>query len=301
MPRRYAILDVFTETPLAGNPLAVVLDTDGLDGQRMQAIAAEFNLSETVFVLAPDNPVHSAKVRIFTPARELPFAGHPTVGTAVLLGLQAAGDDGDRHESMMVLEEEVGPVRCGVVVQGDRGHAIFDLPQNAAAAGGIGDREAIAAAIGLMPGEIGFENHRPSRFTAGVPYNFVPVRDLEVIARARPDTAEWDEAFPDGGVGTFLYCRETEGHDNQFHARMFAPQSGITEDPATGSAVAAFAGVIMRFDEPVAGDHRYVIEQGYEMKRPSLIKLELEVDAGVLQAGRIGGDAVVVAEGALSA
>ncbi len=109
MQRRYAILDVFTDTPLAGNPLAVVPDADGLSDEQMQAIAREFNLSETVFLLPPENPVHSAQIRIFTPIEEMPFAGHPTVGTAVFLALE-----GNAHEVMLVLEERVGPIRCGV-------------------------------------------------------------------------------------------------------------------------------------------------------------------------------------------
>ena len=122
MPRRYAILDVFADRPLAGNPLAVVLDSEGLDDARMQAIAREFNLSETVFVSPAVNPVHSASVRIFTPSRELPFAGHPTVGTASLLAMRRVAGVSGRHEMVLVLEEKVGPVRCGVTVtSGQRG------------------------------------------------------------------------------------------------------------------------------------------------------------------------------------
>src|SRR5690349_2981659 len=116
MSRRYAVLDVFTDRPLAGNPLAVVLDTAGLDGADMQAIAREFNLSETVFVLPAVNHVHSAAIRIFTPAYEMPFAGHPTVGTAVLLGIESAGHDARGREMVMVLEEGVGAIRCGVSI-----------------------------------------------------------------------------------------------------------------------------------------------------------------------------------------
>src|SRR3990167_5769232 len=182
MPRRYAILDVFTDRPLAGNPLAVVLDGDGLSDDRMQAIAREFNLSETVFVRPPENPAHSARIRIFTPARELPFAGHPTVGTAVLLALEGAAKNPARHETMLVLEETVGPVRCGAFVKGKgTGRAIFDLPVAAIEIGRTLDREAIANALNLLPVEVGFENHEPTVFSAGVPYAFVPVRDLAAI------------------------------------------------------------------------------------------------------------------------
>jgi trans-2,3-dihydro-3-hydroxyanthranilate isomerase len=304
LQRRYAILDVFTDMPLAGNPLAVVPDATGLDDERMQAIAAEFNLSETVFCLPADNPVHSARIRIFTPRKELPFAGHPTVGTAVYLAADRLENGAGLAESVVILEEKVGPVRCGVFLRATSGvragHAIFDLPKLPEAIPHVLDREAIAAALGLVPSEIGFENHEPSTWTAGVPYAFVPVRDLAAIGRAAAQPAAWAAAFSGDAAAAFLYTRSTVAVGHQFHGRMYAPTFGIAEDPATGSAVAAFAGVIDRFDAHPAGSHRFVIEQGFEMGRPSLIALEIDVEAGGVAAARIGGDAVVVAEGTLS-
>lgn len=302
MTRPYAILDVFANTPLAGNPLAVVLDGAGLDDARMQAIAREFNLSETVFVLPADNRVHSARVRIFTPARELPFAGHPTVGTAVLLASRKLAQ-GAGKEQMLVLEELVGAIRCGVFMKGEgAGHAIFDLPRLPHVVERNFERETVAAALGLLPAEVGFENHVCCAYDAGVPYAFVPVRDLDVIARATPQADKlWSAAFGESShPNAFVYCRQTRGTGRHFHARMFAPDLGIGEDPATGSAAAAFAGVVCRFDTPPSGGHRYVIEQGFEMGRPSLITLEIDVEKGALAAARIGGDAVVVAEGTLA-
>jgi trans-2,3-dihydro-3-hydroxyanthranilate isomerase len=301
MPRRYAILDVFTDRPLAGNPLAVVLDGDGLGDERMQEIAREFNLSETVFVQPPENPLHSARIRIFTPRKELPFAGHPTVGTAVLLALEGANGKSGPRESMTVLEENVGPVRCGAFVKGSAaGRAIFDLPQDSIEADWVADDETIANALRLLPGEVGFENHRPSVFSAGVAYAFVPVRDLEVVRRARPSLAVWHEAFSGDAAAALVYCRETTQPGRHFHGRMFAPTFGIDEDPATGSAIAALTGVVMKFDRPPAGSHRLTIEQGFEMGRPSLIGLEIDVEGGRIAAARIGGDAVVVARGTLT-
>jgi trans-2,3-dihydro-3-hydroxyanthranilate isomerase len=300
MPRRYAILDVFADRPLAGNPLAVVMDADGLETARMQAIAREFNLSETVFVLPPDNRMHSARIRIFTPAAELPFAGHPTVGTAVMLALEKVAGAAGRHEMVLVVEEEIGAVRCGVfVAEAGAGHAIFDAPRLPEAIAVRLDRDLLAVALGLSPAEIGFENHQPSAFSAGLAYGFVPVRNIEVIARAAPNVPAWDAAFAATAGAAYLYCRETEAVDRQFHARMFASGPGMTEDPATGSAAAAFAGVVKRFDEPTAGGHRVVIEQGFEIGRPSLMTLEFDVEDGDLSAVRVGGDAVVVAEGML--
>ena len=299
MSRRYAVLDVFADRPLAGNPLAVVLDSGGLDDARMQAVASEFNLSETVFVHPPENRVHAAAIRIFTPGQELPFAGHPTVGTAALLALEAAGDQPDRRETMLVLEERVGPVRCGVSLKGAvTAQVRFDLPRLPEEAGHAPSRDAIAAALGLTLSEIGFENHQPSVASAGVPFTFVPLRNLDVIARARASMAVWSAAFPDQGA--YLYCRETTAAGRHFHARMFGASIGIVEDPATGVAVAALGDVIRRFDGPPGGSHRYVVEQGFEMGRPSLVTLELDMDGGTIVGARIGGDAVVVARGTLA-
>lgn len=303
MPYRYAILDVFTDTPLAGNPLAVVPEAAGLDDGRMQAIAAEFNLSETVFCFPPENPVHSAAARIFTPRHELPFAGHPTVGAAVYLATERLRAGLGLAESVMILEEKVGPVRCGVFLKdanGVRGgHAIFDVPKIPELLSASLDRDAIAAALGLVPGEIGFENHQPTAFTAGSPYIYVPVRNLEVIGRATPVAGRWEAAIGSLSHAMYLYCRETVGVGRQFHARCFAPTVGIPEDPATGGAAAALPGVIKRFDAHPSGTHRFIIEQGFEMGRPGLIALEVDIEGSAVAASRIGGDAVVVAEGVL--
>lgn len=298
--RRYLVYDVFTDRSLAGNPLAIVLDADGLDTAAMQAIAAEFNLSETVFVLPPERPGHRARIRIFTPRSELPFAGHPTVGTAVAL-FEAAGATGDA--ALIVLEETVGPVRC-VVDRADGGAAFaeFDLPRLPERLELSAEPAMLAAALGLAPDEIGFENHRPAAWTAGVPYVLVPVRDLAAAGRARMDMAAWLDLAPTVGshvAAAYVYCRETVRHDAGLHARMFAPHDGIAEDPATGSAVAALAGQIVACDAPVDGPCRLWIEQGVEMGRPSAIRLEIDVAGGTTAAARIGGHAVKVAEGVL--
>ncbi|MGE3626114.1 MAG: PhzF family phenazine biosynthesis protein [Hyphomicrobiales bacterium] len=303
MQRRYHVLDVFTGTVLEGNPLAVVLDTEGLDTARMQAIAAEFNLSETVFVMPPENPAHTARIRIFTPANELPFAGHPTVGTAVLLAMQRNNGGSGAEDAIVVLEENVGPVRCGVRLKPGRApFAEFDAPRLPEAAGEPAPVDRLAAALCLAPNEIGFENHKPTRFTAGAPYTFVPVRNLSVMARADVARQYWQEAFgQDAHAAAYLYCRETASSSAAFHARMFAPLVIAREDPATGSAVAAFAGVAARFDTPPDGLNTWLIEQGFEMGRPSLITLEADTKGGKLKAIRIGGHAVPVMSGNLDA
>ena len=298
MRRRYQIYDVFTERVLTGNPLAVVLDAEGLETAQMQAIAREFNLSETVFVLEADNPAYSARMRIFTPAVELPFAGHPTVGTAICLASERFGNIGPGQDAVVVLEEGIGPVRCGVRLKDGSGFAEFDLPRLPSNLGMAKSNEILAAALGLEPADITFENHKASIWTAGLPYHFVPVRNGGVLATAYPVREAWAEAFGDDDA--FLYTRDVEGHDHDFRARMFAPMSGIEEDPATGSAAAAFAGLVQRYDDHPDGDHLILIEQGDDMGRPSVIRLEMTVKNGVLEAARIGGHAVRLAEGILS-
>ena len=299
MSRPFYTLDVFTDQPLQGNPLAVVMDAEDMTGERMQAVAREFNLSETVFVLPPRNAVNSARIRIFTPARELPFAGHPTVGAAVLLAELRAPEILARQHLGIVIEEEIGLVQCTARKVAGKTRASFDLPRLPAPAGMPPSLPALAAALRLAPADIGFANHRPSQFSAGVAFSFVPVRDLEAVARAWPDLAAWDEAFGEDGAA-FVYTREAVQPASAFHARMFAPGLGMMEDPATGSAVAAFAGVLQAFEAYPDGDQTVVVEQGFEMGRPSLITLGLDIAGGQLIAASIGGGAVIVSRGTLA-
>jgi len=302
MARRFHTLDVFTKSPLTGNPLAVVRDCDGLDEAQMQAIAREFNLSETVFLLSPCDPVNTARARIFTPIRELPFAGHPTIGAAVLIGLSEAQSFMRTQDILIVIEEQVGPVACtvGFDKQGVA-RARFTLPKLPETAGMAGEILFIAQALGLAESDIGFGSHVPCIFSAGNPFCFVPVASLEAMARAKPDASAWKAAFGQMERGAcYLYTRETVQSDHHFHARAFAPGLGIHEDPATGSAVAAFAGVLMAQDKITDGSHVFVIEQGYEMGRPSLISLRLDVAEGKLMEASIGGSAVLVQDGTLN-
>ena len=299
MKLKFHTLDVFTDKRFGGNPLAVVLDADGLDTDRMQAVAREFNLSETVFVEKPANPAHSAKVRIFTPISELPFAGHPTVGTAALLADLRAPDTGAERDAIVALEETIGTVRVGVRIRpGGSAFAEFDAPRLPEEAGSAPPADRLAAALGLIPSEIGFANHKPVKLSAGVPFTFVPVASLDAIAKAGINAGAWGAAFgTTGHPAAVVYCRQTVQQTSHFHARMFMP--GIGEDPATGSAAAAFAGAVMRFDGLPDGTHKRTLEQGFEMGRPSLISLTLVVDRAKLSLVRIGGNSVRVSEGTI--
>jgi trans-2,3-dihydro-3-hydroxyanthranilate isomerase len=299
MRRKFFTLDVFTRRRYAGNPLAVVLDTDGLDGTAMQTITREFNLSETVFVLPPADKAHRAKLRIFTPAAEMPFAGHPTVGTAVLLN-RIDGGTGTRE---IVLEEGIGPVRCTVeTLDAETGSARFALARLPEPVGEAGPSAAIAAALSIEEGDIGFDGYKPGRWSAGNELTFVPLAGLDAIRRCRINSAHWRDAFGEGrATGAFMFCRETVEPGHAFHVRVFAPDMGIPEDPATGSGAAAFAGPIARGEGLSDGQHDLVIEQGYEMGRPSLLRVSMTMRGGQLTAGAIAGEAVVVSEGTIEA
>ena len=229
----YHVLDVFTDTRFGGNPLAVVLAADDLDGARMQTIAREFNLSETVFVLEPQNKLHTARVRIFTPTSELPFAGHPTVGTAALLAELKSSSPAGAGDALVVLEAPIGTLRVGVRMRADAASfAEFDAPKLPEESGALPSLDRLAAALSLIPAEIGFENHRPTKFAAGNTVAFVPVASLEAIAKARVASHHWDSAMKGQGLlGVFLYCRQTVHTTSSFHAR-FGPDFGVPEAPS---------------------------------------------------------------------
>jgi trans-2,3-dihydro-3-hydroxyanthranilate isomerase len=296
MRRRFVTLDVFTSQRLAGNPLAVVLDSEGLDTATMQGIAREFNLSETVFVAPPQEPGAGARLRIFTPRSELAFAGHPTIGAAVLLGaLHGTGGE-------LVLEEGIGPVRClATRIDATRGRAHFELPQEPVRGDDVTNLSEIAAALGLTLDDLGCDGFTPSTWSAGNPCTFIPVRGLDAIGRAQVVNAWWETGFPANERPiAYLFCRETVERGHHFHGRMFAPAFGVPEDPATGSAVAAFAGLLAAEGRLADGEHRFAIEQGYEMGRPSVIHLELTLRHGQLYAAAVGGEAVCVMDGTLA-
>jgi trans-2,3-dihydro-3-hydroxyanthranilate isomerase len=240
-------------------------------------------------------------MRIFTPKREVPFAGHPTIGTATLLAeLRAPVHNGEK-DALIVLEQGIGTVRVGARLRaGAAAFAEFDAPKLPMEAGILQPSDILAAGLGLIPSEIGFENHKPLCFAAGNTFAFVPVASLDAIRRARINGSHWERAFEQQGVaGAYLYTRQCEHTGNAFHARLFAPQVGIPEDPATGSAAVCLTGIVHHFDQLPDGTHRRVIEQGIEMGRPSTIALTLVVDRGQLVTVRIGGSAVLVTRGTL--
>jgi trans-2,3-dihydro-3-hydroxyanthranilate isomerase len=288
----YLLLDVFTTSPFAGNPLAVVAAADGLLDDQMQAVAREFGVSETVFLTRPRHERHTCGVRIFTPAVELPFAGHPTIGAAAVLALEG-------RLSAVRIEEHVGLITCVVERRDKRSaHARFALPQLPEVAGRVPERAAMALALGIDAEDLACGPYRPAVYSAGVLYYLVPVRNAEVLARLRPGLGGWAETFPLGHGS--VYCFTTGGAEGaDFSARMFSPGMGLREDPGTGSAAAALIGLVASHVSFADGQAEFRIRQGVEMGRPCLISVQLRKEAGVLTHGGIGGDAVIVGRGTL--
>ncbi len=297
---RFVTVDVFTDRRFAGNPLAVLPDARGLSADEMASVAREFNLSETTFVLPPENPRHTRRVRIFTPGAELPFAGHPTVGTAWVLAylgevLVAGG------ETPVVLEEGAGPVPVTVLARDGRPvAATLRAPRLPEPGPPPPDARDIAAVLSLVPADLAGPPHAPEAYSCGVPFLFVALRDRQAVARARIDPVALDRvlgSYWTSQVFLFAFDSELEGAD--LHARMFAPALGVAEDPATGSAVSALAGYLARRDPPRDGTRRWVVEQGIEMGRPSRLELEIDRRAGKVVEVRVGGPCVFVSEGTI--
>ncbi len=296
---RFVQVDVFTDRVFGGNPLAVFFDADGLDDATMQAIARELNLSETVFLLPPTRPECAARLRMFTPAREVPFAGHPTVGTGWVLAAHGLLPEGERE---VVLEEEIGPVpirlegdvrQPSVVWLADR-PAIFGAP--------FADRAGFARALSLaeddlLPGApivIG---------STGNPKLYIPLRDRETVDRAVLDVAALLPLFGDQQrQGVYVFAPDPDPAARRVYGRMFAPHtSGVPEDPATGSAVGALAAYLVRHDLALDAPHLTIVcEQGTKMGRQSFLHINLSPGDGETRTIEVGGGTVPVLEGTLT-
>ena len=294
---QFYTVDVFTDQVFGGNQLAVFPKADGLTDRQMQMIAREMNLSETTFVFPPENANNTRKLRIFTPAKELPFAGHPTLGTAhVLVATGEVTANGDVTE--VVLEEGVGPVPVSVSKQdSNRTFAQLSAPQLPVIGPPPPSGEDLAAILSISPDEISADEPIQA-VSCGVPFLFLPVRGLETIERLRINTTLWNETLGDyWATAVFALTRETVHPGSDVHARMFAPLFGIAEDPATGAAAAALAGYLGVREGAATGTVRWRVEQGLEMKRPSFLEVEADKQDGEIVAVRVGGSTVPVSRG----
>lgn len=297
---RYFTADVFTSRRFGGNPLAVFPEADGLDPAVMQLIAREFNFSETTFVLPPANPKHTRQVRIFNPAHEMPFAGHPTVGTAFVLAtaglIELTGDT-----TSIVFEEGVGPVPVTIrSVNGKPDFAQLTAAQPPEFGPPPPSPADLARALGLQTSDIRTDAFSPEGVSCGLPFLFVPLSDRDALARARPRLDEWEKVVvPYWSQKVMLFCADTDAKGSDYRARMFAPTIGVMEDPATGSAAAALGGYLAKRDNRRDGTAKWIVQQGVEMGRPSVLEIEVDKKAGVVTAVRVGGSSVLVTKGEL--
>jgi trans-2,3-dihydro-3-hydroxyanthranilate isomerase len=300
MTLKFCTLDVFTEHRFGGNPLAVFVDAPELPTEFMQNVAREFNLSETVFITKPRHPDAARRLRIFTPGRELPFAGHPTIGAAhVLVEEGLVGVSGS--SGSFLLEEEVGLVPINVVRR-DNGSWFVQLtaarlPEEGPPAPSVAE---LSKLMNIAERDILHDGEFAQFYSCGVPFLFVPLRNREVLGQVSIDAASSRRLQATAGASqVFAFSYDPERENSDIRARMFAQEFGIIEDPATGSAAAAFGGYLARRSWRKDGTLRWIIEQGFEMGRPSLIHLEVDIANGAVSAVRVGGTAVRVSEGAL--
>ncbi len=295
----FVTADVFTTRQFGGNQLAVFPNAAGLDPELMPRIAREFNFSETTFVLPPADPRHTRRVRIFTPGGELPFAGHPTVGTAFVLAtigdIKLTGS-----ETRIIFEEGVGPVP--VMIRSENGKPGFaqltvaKLPEVGPPPPSTHD---LARMLGLDADDIlDGGTVAPEAVSCGVPFLFVPVSDRITLGRARVRLDDFEKVMRGyWAPEVFVFCDEPELPGSHYRARMFAPGLGVPEDPATGGACAAFGGYLGSRDKRQDATLRWVVEQGFEMGRPSLLEVEVDKKGGAITSVRVGGNSVLVSRG----
>jgi trans-2,3-dihydro-3-hydroxyanthranilate isomerase len=286
--RCFIIADVFTEQAFGGNQLAVFPDAEGISDTQMQSYARELNFSETTFVLPPRKAGHTHRVRIFTPTKEIPFAGHPNVGTAVVLA--ASGQAG-----AFVFDEDAGTVSITARAEGNRGFAELTLeraaeirPSDIAPARLMAMLSLPESAVGPLPA---------FAMSVGLPFFVVPLKDPASVAAAKLDSS-WETVLPPDAWSRDVYVVAGDfAPGGRLKARMFAPADGIPEDPATGSAAAALASSLAEALPDTDGEFAWTIEQGAEIGRPSLISATAVKRAGRVVSIRVGGSAVIVGEG----
>jgi trans-2,3-dihydro-3-hydroxyanthranilate isomerase len=289
----YILSDVFTDRPFGGNPLAVFPDADGASDALMQAIARELNISECVFVFAPTDPAHAARLRIFTPRMELPFAGHPTVGavcTLLSIGRIGAG--------AVVFEEKVGPIEVHARTEGNRFFGEFTARQPATVREDVAPVDIIAEVLSLGIDDILDDELRALAVSTGVPFLMVPVRDRAALARAQINAGAWERHVAHTWA-PHLYALTTDAElpGSSIRARMFAPAMGITEDPATGGAATAVPAYLGACG--VVSESTWRVEQGFEMGRPSLMDVSVERDGDRITAVRVGGESIFIGSGVI--
>jgi trans-2,3-dihydro-3-hydroxyanthranilate isomerase len=310
---RFVTADVFTPTPFSGNQLAVVFGAEGLSTATLQAITREFNYSETTFVFAPETPGTTRRVRIFTPGMEVPFAGHPTIGTAHVLVAtgEVAPTPGERDAGAMtlVLGETVGPVPVRLTLQeGAPVEAELTTAQLPEERVEVADVAAMAEMLSLAPEELLGGAYAPTGASCGLPFQIIPLRSVDAVSRARLRADQWERVLGGRWAEWPMVVAMTEGQDPDglpghvrgcdLRARVFVPSGGVPEDPATGSANAALAGYLAA-RTPRDGTLQWTVAQGVEMGRPSRLRITAEKVDGRIRAVRVAGASVLMSEGTL--
>src|SRR5689334_1469048 len=295
MSYRYFICDVFTDTRFGGNQLAVLPEASGLSSTRMQQIAREFNFSETTFVL-PAEQGHARQVRIFTPTAEIPFAGHPNVGTAFVLATIGAFGPIDRPITV-TFEEKAGLVPITISRRNGSLWCELSAPEPLRL-GQTVSAESVATAVSLAPDDVVTTTHLPQVASVGLPFLMAELKDRTALGRARVSAPGFD-AIAAQGVNPDIHLYTKSGDEFDIRARMFAPFDGVPEDPATGSANCALAGLLRHYGDASDGTGSWRIAQGVEMGRPSVLDAQADKRNGVVVATRVGGASVLVSEGVL--
>lgn len=296
MRYRYYLCDVFTDTRFGGNQLAVLPQAAGLSSERMQQVAREFNFSETTFVLPPEEAGHTNKVRIFTPGAEVPFAGHPNIGTAFVLA--TTGRLGALDTTLSVtFEERAGLVPITIHRRPDQSVWCELAAPERLSLGKTVDIQTMAAVLSLVADDIATETHFPQVASVGLPFLFVEVRDRAVLERVRVNSEKLETLATDSTPSLIHVYTRSEDTDCDIRARVFAPLMGVPEDPATGSANCALAGLLSHYAERSQGAFDWRIVQGVELGRPSLLEARAEKRAGVVTDTWVGGACVLVGEG----
>ncbi len=297
---RFITTDVFTGVRFGGNQLAVIPDAQGIPEELLLPIAREFNYSETTFVYPPEQPGHTRRVRIFTPGGEVPFAGHPTIGTAIVLAVtgEISAWDG---EARIMLEETVGPVP--VVIRGVHaggGWAQLSAAKMPELGPPVPSRSMLAKMLGLVTDDIMATSERPQAVSCGLPFLIVPLTSIKAVSHARVNLERWEETLANAWASMiWVYAADPETAERHYRARMFAPGISVPEDPATGSAGVTFAGYLAARARTRTGTLAWTIDQGVEMGRPSRLEIEADKADGAITALRVGGQAVLVSEGTM--
>ena len=295
----YHLVDVFTERAFGGNQLAVCTDGRDLSSELMQAIAKEFNLSETTFVLPPVDASNNYRVRIFTPGSELPMAGHPTVGTSFILARERMIETSG-SETAIKLEEGVGTIPVQLNFKDGQPDLIWMQQPLPKFGPRLEDARGVAEMLSIAPDDI--EESLPIEvISCGVPFLYVPLKSLQAARSIKFRLDVWEKLLGNLGVSeVFVFTKETELDGSSVHSRMFAPAWGIQEDPATGAASGPLGCYLVRHKVlPTSQRSEFTSEQGIEMGRPSIIKIVIEQEAGEISRVRVGGRCVFMGEGYL--